>query len=598
MNKTVNVNLAGTFFHIDENAFGKLQRYLDAIKKSLSDPQGSDEIIKDIEARIAELFSEKLEKSTQVVTVKELDEVIAVMGQPEDYMVDEEIFEDAPPKRSRKSKSYHKQLYRDEDNKVVAGVSSGLGYYLGLDAVWVRLFWVLLTIFSSGIFILIYILFWIIVPPALSTSEKLKMTGEAINISNIEKKFKEGYENVSERVKNVDYDKYGRKVKSGATGFFDTLGNILLTLLKIFVKFFGILIIIVSLATLVGLIVGLFTAGSFGVWGHGELMDWYQIVDTTNAPLWLISLLTLFAVGIPFFVLFILGLKMLISNLKSIGTPAKIALFILWICAIIGLTIFGIKQATETAFDGEHRSEYTLPVISGDTLTIKMVSNELYEYDARRRGRLRIEHTENGDKIIYSTDVRLIVRSTHDSIGRIIVEKRAEGRDYLAAKNSAQSIDYNYNYNGNTLGLNAYFTTAIENNYRDQEVEVIVYLPIGTVLYANNNTYSFHRNDSNYRDILHNGDEEQYLIIEDGETRCIDCPKQEREDWDKDWDKDWNDDDEGGIYIKDKDGEFVRINKEGININSGDGDELIINKEGIKINIADPSDTLKIKIGN
>lgn len=551
MNKTVNINLAGTFFHIDEDAFGKLQRYLAAIKKSLSDPQGSDEIIKDIEARIAELFSEKLESSTQVVTVKELDEVITVMGQPEDYMVDEEIFEDAPPRSRRsKSKSHHKQLFRDEDNKVVAGVSSGLGHYLGIDAVWVRLFWVLFTIFSSGIFILIYILFWIIVPPATSTSEKLKMTGEPINISNIEKKFKEGYENVSEKVKNVDYDKYGERVKSSTTGFFDTLGNVLLTILKIFVKFIGVIVIIVSLVTLVGLIIGLFTAGSFGFWGHGELMDWYQLVDTTNAPLWLISLLALFAVGIPFFVLFILGLKMLINNLKSIGTPAKIALFVVWICSIVGLSIFGIRQATETAFEGEFQTEKVLDVRSGDTLTIKMVSNEHYEYESRRRGRLDIEYNENDEKIIYSTDVRLIVRSTNDSLGRVVVEKRAEGGGYDSAKNRARAIDYNYTFDGSTLGLNAYLTTAIENKYRDQEVQVIVYLPIGTVLYADENTYSFHRNDSRYRDILDNGDEEQYLLIEDGHTRCLDCVGSNSIDDPKD---------DKGIYKRNENGNFERI---------------------------------------
>ena len=579
MNKTVNINLAGTFFHIDEDAFGKLQRYLAAIKKSLSDPQGSDEIIKDIEARIAELFTEKLESSTQVVTVKELDEVITVMGQPEDYMVDEEIFEDAPPRpRRSKSRSYHKQLFRDEDHKVIAGVSSGLGHYLGIDAVWVRLMWVLFTIFSSGIFVLIYILFWIIVPPASSTSEKLKMTGEPINISNIEKKFKEGYDNVSEKVKNVDYDKYGEKVKSGATGFFDTLGTVLLTILKIFVKFIGVLLIIVSLATLVGLIIGLFTAGSFGFWGHGELLDWYQLVDTTNAPLWLISLLALFAVGIPFFVLFILGLKMLINNLKSIGTPAKIALFVLWICSIIGLAIFGIRQATETAFAGEFRIEKTIDVRSGDTLTFQMVSNEQYEYDSRRRGRLDIEYTENNEKIIYSSDIRLIVRSTIDSLARVVVEKRADGRDYDTAKNRARAIDYEYTFDGSTLGLNAYLTTAIENKYRDQEVEVIVYLPIGTVLYADNNTYSFHRNDSHYRDILDNGDEEHYLIIEDGQTRCIDCKGRTNAEVQID---------DNGIYKRNEEGNFERI--------SADDEAWLRGEDKVKVDL-DTTQTKAVEV--
>ena len=532
MNKTVNINLAGTFFHIDEDAYGKLQRYLDAIRRSMSDPQGSDEIIKDIEARIAELFSEKLERETQVVTIKELDEVIAVMGQPEDYAVDEEIFEDQPKSHARRRAGY-KQLFRDIDNKYIAGVSSGLGHYLGIDAIWIRLLWVLLTLFSGGTFILVYILFWILVPAALSTSEKLKMTGEPINISNIEKKFKEGYENVAERVKNVDYDKYGQKVKSGTTGFFETLGSILRTLFNIFVKFLGILVIIVSLSTLIGLIVGLFTAGSLGFWGPEEFSNWYQMVDTTNAPLWLISLLVLFAVGIPFFVLFILGLKMLVTNLKSIGLPAKLTLFIVWLAAVIALGIIGLRQATQTAYDADFSTEEVLAIRSGDTLNIKMVSNELYEYDARRRGGLDIKYNENDERIIYSTDVRLIVRSTPDSIGKIVVRKSAEGKTYLNAKEKAEAIDYSYNFEDRTLALDSYLTTDFEQKYRDQEVTVIVYLPEGTILYADDNTYSFHRNDYHHRDILENGDEEEYLLILDGETQCLTCPDSDTHEWEE-----------------------------------------------------------------
>ena len=99
---------------------------------------------------------------------------------------------------------------------------------------WIRLIWIILVLAGFGSPIIIYIILWILVPPAETTSEKLHMTGEAVNISNIEKKFKEGYENVADRVKNVDYDKYGKKVKRGASGFFETLGSILLVIFKIF----------------------------------------------------------------------------------------------------------------------------------------------------------------------------------------------------------------------------------------------------------------------------------------------------------------------------------------------------------------------------
>ena len=110
MNKTVNINLAGIFFHIDEDAYLKLQRYLDAIKRSFTDSQGRSEIISDIEARISELFSERIKNEKQVIGMKEVDEVIAIMGQPEDYLVDDEIFEDEP--KSYAYKQPAKKLFK------------------------------------------------------------------------------------------------------------------------------------------------------------------------------------------------------------------------------------------------------------------------------------------------------------------------------------------------------------------------------------------------------------------------------------------------------------------------------------------------------
>lgn len=528
MNKTVNINLGGTFFHIDEDAYGKLQRYLVAIKKSLSDPEGSEEILKDIESRIAELFSEKLKSPTQVVTLKELDQVIAVMGQPEDYAVDEELFEENP-KPKRNYNTGYKQLFRDIDNKYIGGVSAGLGHYLGLDAVWVRLIWILLAFGSGGTIIFAYVLFWILVPAAESTSDKLKMTGEPINISNIEKKFKEGYETVAEKVKNADLDKYGQKVKSSSATFFDTLGNILLTILKIFVKFIGVIVVITAISTLIALIVGLITAGSFGMWGNGLFLDWYELVDTTQTPLWLISLIIFFAVGIPFFVLLILGLKMLISNLKSIGTPAKIALLIIWIAAVIGLIILGIRQASQTAVEGEFTITETLPIKKGDTLNLAMSNNNEFDLNPKRRGDLSIKYDNQDQKIIYSTNIRLIVRSTTDSIGKLIVVKQAESHNFLDAKKLAEAIDYKYQITQNNLILDPNFTTPFKNKYRDQKMEVIVYLPEGSVLFAHENTNSYHLNYSNHQDILNDGEEDKYLLIEKNKTTCLNCEIMEAE---------------------------------------------------------------------
>jgi phage shock protein PspC (stress-responsive transcriptional regulator) len=587
MNKTVNINLASTFFHIDEDAFAKLTRYLDAIRSSFSDPKGQDEIIKDIEARIAELFSEKTTSASQVITLKELDQVIAVMGQPEDYIIDEEIFEDTPSNEQKRnqSKKYHKQLFRDIDNKFVAGVSAGLGHYFSIDALWIRLFWILMVLIGFGSPILIYILLWILIPEAITTADKLKMTQEPINISNIEKKIKSELNKASDKIKEVDYDKHVDTAKKGASDFFSTVSKIFVGIFKVFRKFFGVLLIIISLSTLIGLIVGLFTAGTFGlVWGNHELIDYVTVANIGETPIWLISLLTLFTVGIPFFVLFILGLKLLITNLKSIGTPAKIILAAIWFLSIIALGIIGLRQATEQAYDGEEIIEHVLPVKAGDTIRLTMNVKNDFEHRASKDTGFEIKLNDNDEKVIYSKEVRLIVRSTNDSVGSMYIEKRAEGKSFIDAKNRAKDIDYSYRFNNNTIELDGFFTASIDDKYRDQEIEIIIYLPKESILWADKNTYSYHRNSSRYNDILNNGDEEHYLIINEDKTQCLDCP-------DSDIDFEYNSsNNKWELDVKEN---FKEIDKE-----SKTKSHIIIDKNGVDININEDSETVKVQIGN
>src|SRR5690606_26429323 len=127
MNKTVNINLGGTFFYIDEEAYQKLSRYFEAIKKHLSDSDGKDEIMRDIEIRIAELFSAKLKSDRQVISMEDLDEVIEIMGEPEDYRIDDDQAPERPSYTSSQKTS--KKLYRDTEEGILGGVLAGLGHY-------------------------------------------------------------------------------------------------------------------------------------------------------------------------------------------------------------------------------------------------------------------------------------------------------------------------------------------------------------------------------------------------------------------------------------------------------------------------------------
>ncbi|PWI30261.1 hypothetical protein DI383_07320 [Flavobacteriaceae bacterium LYZ1037] len=594
MNKTVNINLAGIFFHIDEDAYLKLQRYLEAIKRSFTDSQGRSEIIADIEARIAELFGERVKHEKQVIGNKEVDEVITIMGQPEDYLVDDEIFEDEPKTHQSRPSGRAKKLFRDTDNSYVGGVSSGLGHYLGIDALWIRLIWILL-IFGAGTGVLLYILLWILVPEAVTTADKLTMTGEPVNISNIEKKIKDGFDGVSnaarnvsdtlsekakdvsntvsDAAKNVNFQKQGNSLKSTSKSFFDTIGDIFMFFLKVFAKFIGIMLIIIGSATLIGLIIGFFTVGATDLI-HVPGFDFIDAANAANTPIWLVSLLILFAIGIPFFFVFYLGLKILVNNLKSIGNIAKFSLLGLWFIAVISLAVIGVKQASEHAFDANVNTKETLNITANDTLKVKMTTNDAYKNSVYRNSNsVRLVYNENDEKIIYSSDIRLIVRSTKDSLASLRIEKSAEGSSYQQAKERANNINYNYVLKDNELLLDAYLTTAYENKFSDQEVELILYLPEGSTLYADDNTYIFHRNSSYYDDILENGMEEKYLKIMNNEILCSDCP-------DEDFKIDINDNDS-----------HIKINDKGIEIKSK-GSNLEINDAGVNAN----SETMKVNI--
>ena len=535
MNKTVNINLAGLFFHIDENAYAKLQRYLDAIKRSFTDAQGREEIIQDIEARIAELFSERVKNERQVIGISEVEEVINIMGQPEDYRIDEELFEDEPAQKTYSSTtSSSKKLYRDTDTSWIGGVCTGLGHYLQIDAVWLRIALVLLTIFSWGGFILIYIAFWIFVPEARTTAEKLEMRGKPVNIDNIQRKVKEGFDTVADSVKNVDYVKYGNKARKGANSVADTLGKIIMFILKVFVKFIGILLVITGGSTLIGLFVGLFSAGTLD-FVDGSIADYVEMVNTSGAPLWLISLLTFVAIGIPFFMLFYLGLRILVTTLKRIPVVAKLTMLGVWFIAVMVLAVLGVRQGMATAVEGEALISETLPIRAGDTLSVKMITQNQYGAYKYHNDNWKIRTDAAGNKVLYNRDVNLSVQKSDSPEAKLIIKKTSQGSSYDAAQVRASNIVYNFEMDENTLLLDNYFVSSIENKYRSQEVDLILAIPEGTILLTDKNINSYHRN--RYSDVLDHKFVGYYSLMENSELVCLNCPEEvieeleEAEDW-------------------------------------------------------------------
>ncbi|GGF81330.1 PspC domain-containing protein [Wenyingzhuangia marina] len=571
MNKTVNINLAGIFFHIDEDAYLKLQTYLTAIKNSFTNSEGREEIIADIETRISELFNERLKNERQVVSIKDVEEVIAIMGQPEDYLVDDDIFEDESNFTSNKQSTNNKKLYRDIDNSYISGVSSGFAHYLGIDPIWMRLLWVLLVMMSFGTFVVIYILFWILIPAATTTAEKIMMTGEPVNINNIEKQIKEGFETVSGVAKNVSKSvsdtakKHGDTVKTTSKNFFDAIVDFIMLVVKIFSKFIGIIIIIFSVFVLIALVLGLISVGFKNILNIPGI-EFLSVMNAANTPIWLGVTMVFFVVGIPVFFFFYLGLKIFVNNLKSIGKVAKLTLLGVWLFSVIGLIVVGVREASEHSFSESVTEKNMLNITENDTLWIEMRSSDLYRNQFYMNNDFKIVTNQNGTKDLYRRDIRLKIKSASDSYASIVIQKKADGGGYEQALNRAQKINYNYSFENNKLTLDSFLSTSIENKYCDQEVEIILYLPKKLVIYTERNTWDFHARGSIVDRKLTN----HYLKILKDDVECLDCNEDYK------------------VEVKTP---KVKIDDEGVEIN-GDEGSLKIDKNGIRAE----SNDVKVRI--
>lgn len=200
MKKTFSINLNGIVFNIDEDAYEKLQSYLTSIERHFSKEEERKEIIADIEARLAEIFSGKTNASRQVISMDEVNEVIRMMGQPGDFA--DEQAEEIP----REDLLYHKKyrrMYRDPDSRLIGGVCSGLSAYFGMDPVFLRLIF-LIAFFGFGVGLLVYLILWVVLPEARTTAQKLEMRGEKVNVSNIGNFVKEEFNNVK---RNINFGK-------------------------------------------------------------------------------------------------------------------------------------------------------------------------------------------------------------------------------------------------------------------------------------------------------------------------------------------------------------------------------------------------------
>lgn len=359
MKKTFTVNLGGTVFHIDEDAYRLLDNYLSNLKIHFSKECGADEIIDDIERRISELFAERLVTGPQVITIADVEEVIARMGKPEELETDAEDgaaktegCESGGGSRSGNAGSdfsatagkVHHRFYRNPDDKMLGGVVSGLAAYWGWDVTICRLLLVVVMIFGFKFLLPAYIACWIIVPEARTAAEKLSMRGEAVTVDNIGKTVTGGFEKVANGVNNYMHSDKPRT-------FLQKLGDTLVMVVGLCLKVCLVILAILCSPLLfvfgIVFVALLFAAATVAIGGGAALISMFPAFDVT-LPASPLAAIVMCIAGVLLVAIPLMSLVWSIFSLAFKWRPMafglKWTLVILW---IISAALFGICLAMQ-----------------------------------------------------------------------------------------------------------------------------------------------------------------------------------------------------------------------------------------------------------
>jgi phage shock protein PspC (stress-responsive transcriptional regulator) len=500
MKKTLTISISGIVFHIEEDAYEKLHRYLDAISVHFKGFEGKEEVIADVEARIAEILQTKVSANKEVITVADVDEVIGIMGQPSDFGPDEET---AKGGQAPFYFSMPKRLYRDSERKILGGVCSGLGAYFNMDPVWVRIIF-LVSIAVSGFGLLVYLILWIVVPEARTTAERLEMRGEPVTVSNIERNFKDEVHDLNDRVKD-----FASKTKSTfrkekaefKTRHGDNIRNGLSDVGRVFLRIFlvciGIIILFIGIALSVVYLSILFKFPVIAVMDHAGMHSFplYSIIDRvfasdTDIRTFVTGLMVL--LGIPLIMMLWGGIR-LIFNLPRVRFLAGLAGFA-WVSAFIITLIFGFKVANSFHNPGEFTRESVLQLVKTDTLHVLAEKHLPADFRWEKSGvfyfhEIRMAVTSENDTI---RGIPLIkFKPSKDSLARIIIITSAKGAFKNDAIENAEKINYSWKQKHDTLVLSDSFILPDDEKWRKQEVRVEVELPEGTAVTIEENVHPF-----------------------------------------------------------------------------------------------------------
>lgn len=200
MKRTEKINIGGILFYVDDDAYARLKEYLDKTGRWFATREGGDDVIQDIELRLAEIFASKSNSGRMAITLAMVDEAIAMIGQPEEFDPEE-----APTdtESSQTEAPAYKKLYRDRLNSVLGGVCAGLAAYFNIDVQIVRIIFVVAAFISFGAVLLVYLILFLAVPEAVTPAQRLEMCGRPVTFANIGRQMDEGFKRAKDEVRDL-----------------------------------------------------------------------------------------------------------------------------------------------------------------------------------------------------------------------------------------------------------------------------------------------------------------------------------------------------------------------------------------------------------
>lgn len=496
MKKNFTVNISGILFHIDDDAYTRLQSYLEQLKAHFKNTAGKEEIISDIETRIAEMMQARLDSSKQVITIVDINEIVKTMGEPSDFDSDET--EEEIPNKQKKSYGIKtaKRFYRDRENRVLAGVAGGIGAYFGMDPLWARLAFIISSFFGgTGVFI--YIILWAIIPEAKTTAQKLEMRGEPVNIDNIEKSIEGELNSIGDKLNELK-DKHFKKKSS--PNIFEKIGNLIIQIISGLFRLvritLGAAFAIIAFVFIILFIVSLFSNNDFFL-SHmngptfislPKLMELVYISSSeVNLVLTGISIVVL----VPLIGILYTGAKGVFGIDKKIPNMG-ITLFIIW---LTGIVLLGIS-ASQTSQYFDTQQTQSLPYekgIEADTLFLRLAADTsssqiTSSLDLPHAVDARIHFYHDNANFYSVPEIR--IRESRDENYHYLIKKSARGSDLSDANSNLENITFQVQLHDNELSIPPYYQYPKQDKWRKQELKLYIYVPKGkTIQYIPHNEF-------------------------------------------------------------------------------------------------------------